>query len=437
MTKNIIKIGLVIAVVGSIFCGCPRNTAPEQIVSEKKSFSKEELQKRYDRLEVRYDIMQKDDPPQQETLEWRNRMVDAKNALKKGELEKAATLIKKSEEWISKAGPRYYRAHQERINSGKAEKSGRQLMTEALDYLETAKNAEKNNKSWTADRYYRAAMEHGELALLTERQSPQQAMELIELYPSMREIYEATGASERAAETRNKVVSHIQTILRNKEQQISNRLSGKAAGYDQKTLSVNKAAFDEKAREVRKLNREYLKLAGAAQSTFPESRFQPMDYSRYIAKWIDDWHRFFEGAPVKNDEPQKKEKNDELKKKLEKHNRIKRGAKSIEGSGIVLEELSIFTYGPAVFIKGKLQNKKSHPIYKPRVVVTGNLMSDVVDIGYYKMSPLLSSTFQMSLKHFTTEAFTQNNNMLPSHELMVIFKDEPGGPDIKLLKPVK
>jgi hypothetical protein len=310
-------------------------------------------------------------------------------------------------------------------------------MNEALDYLDPAKSAERDNESWTARQYYRAAMEHGELAILAARQSPGDVMELIDIYPSMRKIYNEAGATGRAAKTRQEVVSHIHSILRQKEQEISNRLSGKTKGYGQTSLSRNKESFDEKAEKVRELNEEYLELASAAQSRFPEARFQPVDYSRYITKWVDDWHGFFQGSPPPKDTPEQTSKSQELQKKLAEHNKIKQGAKSIEGSGIVLEELSIFTYEGAIFIKGKIQNRRSQPIYEPRVVVTGNLMSEVVEIGYYKMSPLFSSTFRMPLKQFTQEAFIQNNKVLPSHELMVIFKDEPNGPDKKLIKKIK
>ncbi len=434
---NILKIGLVIAVLGAGLQACPQKSSPQKVVTEKKSFSKDELQKRYERLELRYHVLQKDDPPQQHTLELRNWMVDAKEALKKGDLEKAAAMLDKSEEWMGNAESRYYRAHKEQIVSGASDETGKEIMSEALEHLDRAKKAERDNESWAAEQYYRAAMEHGELAVLAASQSPGDVTELIDIYPSMRKIYNEAGATERAEKTRKEVISHIHSILRQKEQAISNRLSGKTQGYGQASLSRNKDTFDEKAKKVRELHEEYLELASAAQSGFPEARFQPVDYSKYIAKWIDDWHGFFQGAPPPKETPDKESKSQKLKKKLVEHNKIKEGAKSIEGSDIVLEELSIYTYEGAIFIKGKIQNKRSQPIYEPRVVVTGNLMSEVVNIGYYKMSPIFSSTFRVALKHYTQEAFIQNNKVLPSHELMIIFKDEPNGPDKKLIKKIK
>ncbi|MFO8057413.1 MAG: hypothetical protein R6V10_08970 [bacterium] len=436
--KTTVTIGIVICVLGAVLQACPRDSSPKDVVtSSQESGSKEELQKKYDRLEVLYDILRKDDPSQQETRQFRDWMAEAKESLKNDNPAKAADRLEKAKEWMSEARPRYYRSHKERIASGESGKSCKALMSEALDYKSTAAEAEQKGESWTAQQYYRAAMEQGELALLCARQSPDKAMVLIDLYPSMRSIYRSAGALEREKETRGEVTAWLHSTLRDMEQEITDRLSGKAEGYDQSALSRNQKTFDKKARQVRKLNQSYLELASAAQSRFPESRFQPMDFSGHISSWERDWHNFFQGSPGRPQEREKEDKGEQLKKELERHNRIKQGAKSIEGSGIILEELGVFSYGPGLFLKGKIQNKRSEPIYNPRVVVTGRLMSEVVEIGYHKMSPLFSATFRLPLQHFSSEAYTRNKNTLPSHELLLIFKERPQGPDIKLIKKIK
>ena len=83
-----------------------------------------------------------------------------------------------------------------------------------------------------------------------------------------------------------------------------------------------------------------------------------------------------------------------------------------------------------------LANYKTVPIYNPRVtLVGGGVMSDVKNLGYPKMNPNIKTTFTLTLKYYTKQAF-QNSSSLPAHELLLIYNDQ-NGKEIKILQPVR
>ncbi len=412
-----------IVVLGAALAGCPpKNDRPELSSSERRA-----LEERMRKNDVLYEIILKDDPLQSETLKFRRDSAEAKNALRGGDYDKAERLIGEAEQWVREGRSKYYREHEAKIASGDGGESADGLMEEAVFFKEKALAHQSAGDEWTAEQYFQAAVEQGELALLAAKRDPEKTIMLIELSREMQGIYSAAGRPDQAEASKERVARALQSSLNILADRIEDKLEGRAEGYDEKTLSEGGPAFERAVRRLKAENAKRNALAEAARSYAP-GMVQANDYSMAINAWANKWLASYSRKPESKDDKQdvKHDKDAVLRAALRKHNeKYREPSESIEGTGIALRETGVYTRGEAVVIRGELQNFRTEPIYNPRVTVVGQVYSEIVDLEYDSFPTLMQVPFHVTLQGFTAEAL-KTSGLRPEHELVLIFEEKNG-----------
>lgn len=409
--------------LGALLGGCPQGSVRAPAEPGQISAVREKLE----RLDVEYEILLKDDPPQSETVTFRQFMAEADKALDAKNPQKAAELAGEAEKWMEQARARYRADHEAGIKAGTSPETCKDLMDEAMFFVEKARSARKSGGEWKAELYYQAAIEQGELALIVAQRSPEQALELIELAGKMETIYREAGRPEAAKDLKERVIASLQDSINALGKRIEDMIAGRAKGYDRATLMQGGEVFENARRQLQELNDLRNRIIEQA-GLYAPGRIEARDYQGSILSWTGNKRREI-ANPVENDKPGNTYENDAaevMKAELRLHNKkYREGAESLQGSGISLKETGITNQGSALIIKGELQNLRSEPIYKPRVTVVGYVYGEVVDLGYNRFAPYITTSFQIQIKGFNTEALN-TSGVVPPHELVLIFEEDNG-----------
>jgi hypothetical protein len=431
------RAGLILVLLGAAGYGCPRDNHPAGSVPDRAA-----LEERLRRLDVEYQILQKDHPPQADTLLFRQNIGEADTALAEGRLADAARLADQAEDWMAAARRTYYSQHQAQVNSGAAGEKADDLMAAARSFAEKARDLKGQGDQWDSDQYYQAAIEQGELVLLCLQKSPDQAVELIGLAAELQGIYREADKPQQAEQSSDRVVQYLKTTLAALDKNIQDCLSGSiAGGCGRADVSAGETVMRNKAREMENTNGLRLNIAAESKKLVP-SGIPVNDESAPINAWSILWQIYFnnkrnsQGNKIPDKAPGKLGQEQILRAALDKHNKLKEGAETIRGSGISLEESEIFLSGDAVIIRGKVGNFKTVPIFHPRLTVTGQVYSDIIDLGYDTFKPNTTTTYQIQVKGFSAEAYNHALNNLPSHQLLLIYKDDQGR-EHKVLQPIR
>jgi len=422
-----------------ILCGivyaCPQK---QPAVGTRANEPVEAIEQRLKQVRALYEILQKDEPPAEATQKFREKLAAAEQAFKNQDYARASQLSLELEPWIEEARPFYYERHLKLIREGKAPKSGEAMMDEAMEFLKKATLAREEGEQWMANQFFQAAIEHGEAALLVEQQTPEQTVTLLRITRQMDVVYNASGRQGRGRESRGRVAEHARGVLGGLETQLRDRLEGRTQGYDQSSLARSEGAVQSAAREVNRLHNLYQSIVNEYNRTFPEDEYQAVSFGAVITGWQTNWAAYHKTPAPRTPDPRSPDQDPrelEIKRKLAEHNKIKQGALPADNSGIYLDEVGFTARGRAVVLKCVIQNLRPEPIYRPRVVVTGGLMSEPFDLGYYKLNPLTSSIFQVPILYYNTDYLIQLGG-LPAHELLLIFQESPDGPEKKVIKPI-
>jgi len=431
--KTRVEILVMVAALGALVSACPQSGGMAEVSAEEKAAVRENLR----RLEIRYEILQKDDPPQVETLPLRQKIAEVESALEAGDVERASALAEEAGDWLDKAGEKYYRRHESRVVAGTSGESGEDLVNSAELFMQKAREAGNSGDRWASDQYFQAAIEQGELALFTKQKRPDQAADLVVLSKRLQAIYQAAGKPEQAKASNERVAQRLMKSVAELDKSIKDCIAGKAEGCERDSLATSEERFTRKAAELNELNSLLVEISGEAQSLAP-GRIHSVDHSASLSSWSAGWNAYFNNQWVLPTPPKVGPKSDreaELKAMIEKHNRLKQGAQPIRGSGIAIEVKEIYTLGDSVIIRGKISNYSTEPVFKPRVTVTGGVAGEVVDLGYEKFSPQVTTGFQIKLTTLNTEAFVKSMNSLPFYEILVIYQDLDGN-EKKVLKSI-
>jgi len=426
--KTFLVTALLAAFCAAGLYGCP----PEQGGSAIKAGQAAGLNEELARLDVRYEVLLKDDPPQAETLSFRKMTADADKALDKGRLDQAGELIEGAREWMDEARPRYYEQHRSRILSGEDGESPEALLEEARFFLEKAGTRKKRGGTWAADIYYDAAIEQGELALLAVKNTPEHSLKLIEMAREVEAVYTEAGDPEGARLSRERVIKSLKVSIDVLGQRITDRIAGRAQGYDSESLE-DPEKLDKAARELMELNDLRNAIIDQA-GRFAPGKIEARDYTPAVAGWVNRQRnrRMRPRREEKKEEPPKHDRRDIIRRELKEHNeKYRQGAESLQGTGISLRQTDIYQQGATLIIRGELQNFRTMPIMNPKVTVVGYVYSEVIDLKYSSFPPLMRTSFHIPILGFNADALKEQG-IIPPHELVLIF-EEPNGVTRKVI----
>jgi tetratricopeptide (TPR) repeat protein len=254
------------------------------------------LKERLSRLEILYDVLQKDAPPPRETHQFRQWQQQAPQLLKEGKFAEAESIIMLAEAWMEEARPKYYHDHVTRVMAGRSPETAAGLMNDATNLAQTGQDQLGLNNAWAAEQYFAAAIEQSELALLAAQRSPEQAPELFALAGRMERIYLAAGRPEQAGASKERVLKVIDGIVSRLDQEIRDCLRQKTPECERDKLLEKEENYQAQEEKMRRHNELRNRICAAALNYAPD-RFRLYDFSPHIAqfhkRWFDHWHPGF------------------------------------------------------------------------------------------------------------------------------------------------
>jgi len=390
---------------------------------------RKQLEDRFEKLDFVYDIVQKDHPTNQDTILYRRKIAEAQKALGEGDYESAVSLTNEAQRAILNARKACYDRHVNMVIKGESNQTNEELLWEAKEYKRLAEKAERMGNDWEAEMYYQASVEQGSLALMACRNSENVEFELVKYAKEMEMLLEAAGETREAEAIRRQMENSLQRSLNELSREINVRLEGRARGYTEAELKSTRQAFVAAKEDLQEIHQVYKKFAESAENFAPE-KFDPPHYSARIINWSNKWEQYW-----KNPESNKIERfagltKEEAETVLAQHNEIKEGARSTREKGVVVREEEIVVFDDLMMIKGTFQNSGTEPIFNPRIVACGMVISNPERLGYNRIMPGNTASFEIMAMHFMGKK--ANNKNVPEHQLVVIY-DDIRGQEVKVL----
>jgi hypothetical protein len=214
-------------------------------------------------------------------------------------------------------------------------------------------------------------------------------------------------------------------------------VEGRAPGYDRDSMSRLKTAdlkvppaFGKLLEEVENLHAEYQKIAAEAPKVFPNHNFRTQDYRPYIEEWRKSWEAYYTTNPPPPPPPPSE---DPCAKKRQAHTKkYETGAVPAQIAKIFISKYDLYGQGTTIVLKIKVQNLNSTPIYRPRLTLTGGLISEVVDLGFAKMDPGITTTIHIAVDCFSVDDYQRSG--MPNYNAVLIYQESEDGPDKKAIQ---
>ncbi len=436
MAYRAIVIVISMVIIGLMGAACPETASDPDLKSGKSGSPG--IQKRIEKLEMQYGIILKDDPPAAETEDFRRDLAQAKLLLSEGKTKESDLLVEKAEVWMDSSRREYYKRSKDSILAGNSRETADSLMAKARSFQAKAESKRTLGDQWAFEQYNIAATEEGELALLAAERRPENAESVIEMFLELDGYYRTAGRIAEAEASKERVQSYLKESQATISEMIESCVSGRTRGCEESTLTGNREAYENKKQEILALNDVYNGIADAGSEFDPGALpYRSMDL--IVEKWYRNLDYYWNVASqrgVNRHNDDKKDWYEKCRVAMKEHDaKWKRGSEPASGTGITLRETGAFVQGDAVVIRGTLQNNKTEPIGKPRVVVVGGLMSNDLYLGYEKFNPLTSTSFSLKVECFPAEAYNASGGKLPDHELLLIFT-ETNGLERRVVQPI-
>jgi hypothetical protein len=416
LKKNIMILAVLVMVFG--IYGCPLENTDPKVDTTLKAGPEVKLAK----LDILYEILLKDHPPQNDTIIFRQKMAEARSATQKGNDLEAQRLADEAEKWILEARSNYYKKHLSDVNFKNIQETPEELYASSQTFKNKALTAQSLGNEWAAKQYYQASIEQGELSLVASKLVPVNSRQVIKLAEDLEVVYKAADRMEEGKKSKEVTFEYIKDDLARNKKEMERRLSGEARGFDTRYLGK----CDKTLEAYAKLNSLNAIIVGSSENAekYAPDHFRKKNYSADIATWRKNWEDRCSGkAPT--DDPWKYQ--DKCVPALSAHNsEYKTDAEPASGTGILLKENDVYVRGDKVFIRGQIQNNRTEPIYNPRITVAGGVMSDVKILPYKTFTPLTTTTFELQLDCFNSEAFYKSGDSIPKHDIVVIFNESTG-----------
>jgi len=394
-----------------------------------------EIGLRIDRLEILLEILNKDNPPHNETFAFRQNIVKAQKAHESGAAAEAERFLAEAEAWVAEARKSFYREHESKVAAGATDQYLAALLDQVGKFSAKGKKAAVAGDDWAAEQYYVAAIEQAELTLLIMQQSPDQADELIVVAMMMEDIHKNAYGPERAAEVRARMHKYIDRSMMELDRYIKDCASSRIHECTRTAVATDREYLKQLNVKMKEKNDTLSRLTMDA-AVYNSTRYQRVDHEEMIQAWHTNWLAYLAKAPKQDDKVKNIREKKEYQKKLQEHSKRAQGASPAYQAKIDIVEAGAVTRGDVVMIKGKICNRKQQAILNPRVTIYGGIMSEVLDLGYRRLEPQVIVDFKVILKGYATRDHEINDGKPPAHSILLIYNDVDGR-EIKVQQTIK
>ncbi len=391
-----------------------------------------QLRSRLERVELRWEILQKDNPPQVETTNFRMTLADAKKALAEKNYAAAGSKIQECEGWLDQVSNRYYVTHLEGLKQGLVQEdpktlweAAEKLWTQEADYF-TAHNQEY------AELDGQAGYEQGEAAafaaIASDLPTREKVAYCLKLADKEDQISDKAGAEQWRKEAKQLLEKRIQLLA----DQINWCLSGTVPVCELVSVRQNSANYAQAKKVLDDSESEISDLVKWGNSVFPNS-FIPPNLSARIQAWSAEQENFLLSAG-KSKEPGfqdfqtlKEQERREQKELLNKYNQLYcPNGEELSNFGLSLEKTDVKKEGKNLVFRMRLTNNRNDAIYKPRLRLCGGVVSDEVDLGYERYPGNYSASFSVTVLGIDAEEVSSGQVVIPSHRALLTFEDSKG-----------
>jgi hypothetical protein len=392
-----------------------------------------QLRARLERVELRWEILQKDHPPQVETTNFRMTLADAKKGLAEKNYASAGSKISECEGWLDLVSNRYYVTHLEGLKQGLVKEDPKQLWEAAeKQWAQEADSFAAHNQEY-AELYGRAGYEQAEAAAFAAIASDLPTREKVDyclkLADKEEQIADKAGAEKWRKEAKQLLEKRIQLLA----DQTNWCLSGTVPVCDLVSVRQNSANYAQAKKVLNDSWSEIQDLVKLGNSVFPNS-FIPANLSARIQAWNAEQENFFLTANklkgpsgFQDFQALKDQERREQKELLNKYNQLFcPNGEELSEFGLSLEKTDVKKEGKNLVFRMRLTNNSNDAIYKPRLRLCGGVVSDEVDLGYERYPGNYQASFSVTVLGIDAEEVSSGQVVIPSHRALLTFEDSKG-----------
>ncbi len=398
-----------------------------------------DLERRIAILDIKYEILLKDVPPQTDTMEFRLNMSEARDFIQKGRVSKAVDNVAGAEVWIDQARVDYYQRHVQAVKNERAPKAYEDYRSESMVFLNKSRAAKAEGDTELSRMYLQAAIEQARLGLLFYENKPERIAEYVQAAKRLAAIYNEAGEPDLASEVDAQGYAELQAVISSLQSEITECLDGKSARCQTKVLQPGQEKDIRGFRQTRawlaKRNELLTTITKNTYKYYP-NRVPLYDYSAKINSWSSYWEDRWANysslpdsdTPQQEFEKEQAEQRAAYRKMVQDHNRsyCGGGIPSQNSSDLEVVYQAHELRGNRIVVKGHIKNISDQPIYNPKVTICGEVVSNQERLGFYNLDPDNIGGFALELKQFSVDEFRNFGFKIPQYKIMVLYQDYYG-----------
>ena len=391
------------------------------------------LKDRLNWLDLRWEILQKDSPPQTETGFFRVTVAEAKSLLAENKLADAESKISAAEDWLRQNEDRYFFLHKQAVIEGKSKQDPAALWAEAEKFWSKEAESFMSGDKDAAGLYSKAGFAEGELSVTAAIASDLTAAEKVnyclKLADTHAKIFDTTAAEQWKGQAKRLIDARVDFLAK----QLNWCLSGTIPECELITVRQSEADC-QKAKKLLDDSWQEIKDLVKAGNDFYPGQFTAPDLGGPIAAWTNAQDEYFgklakQGKPgSKNLEARQEEERARQLEMLNKYNRFycQNPGQDIARFQINMQKTDIRMEDKNLVLRILLENNNSEPIYKPRLRLCGGIVSDEIDLGYPRFPGKYQSSFSISSVAYILEETSGGELKLPAYWALLTFEDSQG-----------
>lgn len=394
------------------------------------SSSRHQMEQRLQALQWDWEILQKDQPAQNETTGFRLALKRAEQNLAEGRLKAAGMDLAEAESWIAEARPRYYQQHQAAVQTTESKEDGETLMVLAREFWNRYRFAAEQGQEVLSRKYQTAALEQGELALLAYAGRRDRVLDYarlsLELAGWYRELGRESEAQRVAEQGRSAIQEEINTLTR----EISAAVAGQEKAFAPEQLRQSEENFEQARAELERRNQRLWFLRQHGLGMYP-GQIQGEDQTARIQSWTVPYLQYFQHLAQQSqiktplpDPVRLAERERRRRQAVAELSQVCATAVPLSTPGLQITELLVEPRGAEVVIRGRISNYSGQTLYRLRMAVCGEIVaSEVIDLNRPTLPDQNQENFTLPLAHFELGDFMTHDFKIGPHQLLLIYDD--------------
>jgi len=392
---------------------------------------RKQLEERLQILQREWEILQKDHPPQNDTVSFRLSLSRAQQDLTEKKLPAARTDLAEAEAWMKEARPRYYQQHQADVQGKATKEDGEALMNAAREFWKQAEVAEAAGRPHERDQYRTAALEEARLAVMAYIGEPERIYDYARLNLELADFERRAGLPSEAGAAAAEGLQAIQEAVADLQKGINRALAGQEEGYQPEQLQKSPEAFEAARTELEHKNQRLLALVERGSGLYP-GQVKAEDQSSRIQEWVAPYKQYFQALALQNpfktplgDQARLAQRERERMQKVGVLNQACANAVPLpKSSGLQLSESLVEPRGSEMVVKGRVVNNSGQSIFKLQMAVCGDYVATgVIDLNKPTLLNDNQEGFVLPLAEFEQGDFMHHGLKIGPHQLLLIYTD--------------